>query len=199
MDFAEEFFSHVTGKPDATVGGRIAGEIAFVHADAAIDPHEVIHLRAFKTRARRARVHAIVDVLHDDVAIEVFVVAVDGGFVVDVLVHDVVAAGHGVIALGPGGNGGTTGKFATFKEIDHLLTKIDDDRGTASHLIGIPEGAITTATALKQPPGMPPHEARGARDVTGDELAAIAECMVARGLDGGATDETERKKKEQAE
>jgi hypothetical protein len=79
-----------------------------VHAHAAVDAHEIKHLRPFKARAGRTAVFAVVDVLRDDVAVVVLVVAVDGGLVIDVLLDHAILAGPRVIAFLTGGDGRST-------------------------------------------------------------------------------------------
>lgn len=194
-DLLVKFLGHVAGEADAAVGGGVAGEVTLVHADAAIDAHEVKHLRALEPRAGRPGIDAVVDVLQDDVAVEVLVVAVDGGFVVDVLFHDAVAAGAGVVALGAGGDGRAAGELAAFEEIDHLLAEIDDDGGPAGHLVGMPEGAVVRAAA-EEAADLPPDEARGAWNLMRDEFAAVAEGGGAGVAHGVATAQQHRKKKE---
>lgn len=71
-----EFFGHVARQANATVGGRVAGEVALVHADGAVDAEEVEHFGAFEAGAGGLGVFAIVDVLADDVAVGVLVIAV---------------------------------------------------------------------------------------------------------------------------
>jgi hypothetical protein len=116
----------------------------------------------------------------------VLVVAVDGGFVVDVLLDDAVSTGTGVITLGAGGNGRAPGQFTVLEEIHHLLAQIDDDAGPALHLIGIPEGAITLVEA-KETPHLAVHEAGSAWDLTGDDPSAKVKAVRADAFDRGAT------------
>ncbi len=72
-----EFFGHVAGEADAAVGGWVAGEVALVHADGAVDADEVEHFGTFEAGAGWLGVFAIVDVLADDVAVGVLVIAVE--------------------------------------------------------------------------------------------------------------------------
>ena len=72
-----EFFGYVAGEADASVGGGVAGEVALVHADGAVDAEEIEHFGAFEAGAGGLGVFAVVDVLADDVAVGVLVIAVE--------------------------------------------------------------------------------------------------------------------------
>ena len=65
-DCAVECLRHIAGQADAAVRSRVAGEVAFVHADAADDAHPQGHGRSRVMRAGRAAVFARIHIaLHD--------------------------------------------------------------------------------------------------------------------------------------
>lgn len=155
---------------NAAVGGRVAGEVALVHANGTVDAKEVVHLGSLETGSWRARVFAIVDVLADDVAVGVLVVTVERGFVIDVFFDDRVTSWTGFITFGTRGYGRTSGELTALVKVDHLLTEVDDNAGFASHVVGTPEGSIIAHEAFD----FGSQEAGRARDVTGENLFAVA-------------------------
>ncbi len=111
------------------MGGGVTWEEAFVHADAAIEAHEVGHFGAFEAGAWRHGVFCDVDVFFDHVSSAVHVVAVEVGFVPLVFLRDFEVAGGRAMGGVARGEGGDTGEFAAFVEIGFLVTEVDDDAG----------------------------------------------------------------------
>jgi hypothetical protein len=141
-DIGEVDFSHVAGHADAAVGSGVTWEEAFVHADAAIEAHEVGHFGTFEAGARGHGVFGDVDVFFDHVAGAVHVVAVEVGFVPLVLLGDFEVAGGSAVGGVASGEGGDPGEFAAFVEVGFLVTEVDDDTGGAGHAFAIPVGDV---------------------------------------------------------
>ena len=94
-----------------------------MHADAVVDPHEVIHLRPIKLRSGWAPVLPVVDVRGKDIALGVDVVSVDRGKMIDVLFEDAVAAWTCVVTFGTAGNRSSAHQLAAFEQVHHLLAQ----------------------------------------------------------------------------
>jgi hypothetical protein len=71
--------SHMTGHTHATVGGRVAGQVAGVHAHRTVDSHEIRHGRSAENGARWPPVAVHADIGFHDIARPIDIIAVKIG------------------------------------------------------------------------------------------------------------------------
>ena len=136
----EELDGHLFGHADAAVGGGEAGEESGMHANAVVEAEEVGHGGVDEDFAGTSFVFAGVGVFVDDLSGgNVFDDAVGGGFVIDVFLGDLEAAGRGDVGGVAGGDGGDADEFAAFIEVGFLVVAVDADERGAVDAVAIPE------------------------------------------------------------
>ncbi len=109
-----------------------------MHANAAYEAHEVMHLGAFKARTCWWLVFGDVDVGDDHIASAIDKVAIEVGFMPLILLDDFEVAGFGGVLFVSRGERADTGKLATFIEVGLLITEVDGHAGGTTHPITIP-------------------------------------------------------------
>ena len=124
------------------MGGGVAGEVADVHADGAIEAHEVGHGGIFKDLAGLGAVLAGVGIAIDDLpGGGVTDDAVKGGFVVLVFLGNFELSGGGGVSGLAGGDGAHADEAGAFVEVGFLFVALDDDGRGALDVVAIPKSA----------------------------------------------------------
>lgn len=139
----EEFLGHVMGHADAAVGGGVAGKVSCMHADSAVEAHEIRHRGVVFHLTRFDLIHAEVRVVIDHLASSLVLDhAVKRGFVILAFLGDLEVACVRPGALFSGGDFGNSDEDSAFVETGFLLSAVDLDQGGAAHIVAVPVGNV---------------------------------------------------------